>query len=162
MTAEVFEQSRIEETQAACDSYEDELHYKDLTALIMTLNTIDRRLEEGKGYESVKEQLEQCKRIVKHWHSTMCKDQQASMRIFDFINGSGSLEKWQPIETAPRDGTEILVIDATWFNAKINQSSWKNDKFDKEHGGWWDGFSTCYRPTHWQPLPSPPNKLGIE
>lgn len=74
---------------------------------------------------------------------------------------------WLPIESAPKDGTHILVmymhIDTQCvFNAFwINQEDWMQD--DQE--GWWsyqhsevsriklEDFMT---PTHWMPLPSPP------
>jgi hypothetical protein len=50
---------------------------------------------------------------------------------------------WQPIETAPMDGTEVLVIDA----GEVQQVSW-----------WAHAWShdDSYVPTHWQPLPEPP------
>lgn len=56
---------------------------------------------------------------------------------------------WQPIETAPRDGTVILVWQAgkgrdtiitDWFAVESNTGAC----------GWLD------EPTHWQPLPPPP------
>ena len=69
---------------------------------------------------------------------------------------------WQPIETAPRDGSGILVIDS---NAEAPQagSAWF------VHGFWTavdpEGFESDVRllrslawaePTHWRPLPDPP------
>jgi hypothetical protein len=59
---------------------------------------------------------------------------------------------WQPIETAPKDGTEVLVTEGTTFAVA---------SYDL-YGGWrdmgdmgWGGM--CYtQPTHWMPLPSPP------
>lgn len=71
---------------------------------------------------------------------------------------------WQPIETAPKDGTEILTC-ITGYAPCI--SSWQThkgksrfgsdpEKFaDQEHFiQYWDECD--YRPTHWMPLPDPP------
>ena len=60
------------------------------------------------------------------------------------------LSAWQPIETAPRDGTEILV-----WNGSERQILWWSDPLN----GWtfndeWEVLEDLL--THWQPLPSPP------
>lgn len=73
--------------------------------------------------------------------------------------------EWQPIDTAPKDGTKVLisdgryVIDAYWDdNASLEQC---------ERGPAWQVFNCdgdCWYsvavtdPTHWMPLPEPPNK----
>jgi hypothetical protein len=60
---------------------------------------------------------------------------------------------WQPIETAPRDGTEILTIRSNGYIAK---GRWYDNPFgrqdtviENESGKWWSV-------THWMPLPPPP------
>lgn len=76
------------------------------------------------------------------------------------------MSEWQPIETAPKDGT-MVVLHWDWepltvvgyFGASTNQPPGD----DPERETWrvhWDeatldgGFD---EPTHWMPLPSPPN-----
>jgi Lar family restriction alleviation protein len=59
---------------------------------------------------------------------------------------------WQPIETAPRDGTEILVLDGKRVSAVISNGP-DAACFSNEFG---DEESLVWFPTHWQPLPSPP------
>jgi hypothetical protein len=76
---------------------------------------------------------------------------------------SAELERrqWQPIETAPRDGTNILAIvsgnhpdSGEAFTPEV--VFWRIDQ-------WWNdcwGYdSTDYEPTHWMPLPEPPAAL---
>lgn len=60
---------------------------------------------------------------------------------------------WQPIETAPRDGTKILVyIQSASLDWRIVARA-----FD-EHDGWYsDPGKHHVRPTHWMPLPDPPS-----
>lgn len=71
---------------------------------------------------------------------------------------------WQPIETAPKDGTAILLCDE-------ESGKWDNQQWSSCVVGWWDtddepewrdnGDMGCngqceYEPTHWMPLPEPP------
>lgn len=77
---------------------------------------------------------------------------------------------WQPIETAPKDGTEILVYvrgDSLFPTAAAYKSA---RYFDKEYGdpdymeeGWYWAFGYpsdfhegTIEPTHWMPMPEPP------
>ena len=58
---------------------------------------------------------------------------------------------WQPIQTAPTDGTEVLAWCAGHETHRI---AWF------EMGLWWravgDGSQTNIQATHWMPLPQPP------
>lgn len=68
--------------------------------------------------------------------------------------------EWQPIETAPKDyRVRVLVYDASWCGGapRITVTNWigyRNVKGDviEEKGS----FSGVTRPTHWMPLPDPP------
>lgn len=63
---------------------------------------------------------------------------------------------WMPIETAPKDGTAVLVSEGRFCSCV----EW-NEEFD-----WWavdDNKLGPFRlrgaaPTHWQPLPTPPKE----
>lgn len=53
---------------------------------------------------------------------------------------------WQPIETAPKDGTLVLVIDDF---GDYDFAAWHRDHVCGEQSG-------IHPFTHWQPLPEPP------
>ena len=59
--------------------------------------------------------------------------------------------QWQPIETAPKDGTWVLIW-CGWVGHPRSSAF--------EHGSWqnlpWVANSKDYNPTHWMPLPAPP------
>ena len=65
----------------------------------------------------------------------------------------GEME-WRPIETAPKDGTLVLVGHET----AVFDGWW-----DENSGGWVDGSTDMYedlivyQPTHWMPLPASPS-----
>jgi hypothetical protein len=72
-----------------------------------------------------------------------------------------SVTGWQPIETAPKDGTEIWA-----FNGEQARMKWFDaDDQDEGYSLWiWADELSCdvdpspEQPTHWQPLPAAPRK----
>jgi hypothetical protein len=67
---------------------------------------------------------------------------------------------WQPIETAPKDGTHIVAFAARGSNGKPRRS--RRGCFANvahfEPGWGWLTSPSDYQivPTHWMPLPEPP------
>lgn len=53
---------------------------------------------------------------------------------------------WIPIETAPRDETEILTWDGSYI--RVATHAWDDE--------WSQGSDPSHTPTHWMPLPKPP------
>jgi hypothetical protein len=72
--------------------------------------------------------------------------------------------KWQPIETAPKDGTPVIVGIAGLKNSVGEAYWWEGyDDCGLNGSGWqtWDGANhtrTVYttQPTHWMPFPEEP------
>ena len=70
--------------------------------------------------------------------------------------------KWEPIETAPKDGTPILGFDlgmSKWPRfSGIMVISWDAENNEWCSGKDYDGNSIARfdNPTHWRPLPAPP------
>jgi hypothetical protein len=89
------------------------------------------------------------------------------------------MTKWQPIETAPKDETEVLVFRMDCGCTPIvhvafyrSEEQWDNCPpggwaSKEEYVGWWsyvrnsisqEKLDDCYTPTHWMPLPLPPKE----
>lgn len=70
-----------------------------------------------------------------------------------------AVNNWQVIETAPKDGTEILVYND---DGEVYQASWKIDRWRLASAGQ-HGCGCCGGdaefPTHWMPLPAPPTEI---
>ncbi len=68
------------------------------------------------------------------------------------------MSEWQPIETAPKDETSILVCDARVIDSQ--KVVYWDDNPEKLPWGWCvDDASIAYHQdafTHWMPLPAQP------
>jgi hypothetical protein len=75
-------------------------------------------------------------------------------------------QTWQPIATAPKDGTKVLVYAtqygtaywgcAKWMEFDDGSHGWIGESFTSEPEGNWTTFNE--HPTHWLPLPAPPGE----
>jgi len=66
--------------------------------------------------------------------------------------------KWQPIETAPKDGTAILLWcppDDGW-ESFIVQGWYESGIYDRRFYNAVDENPLMPQPTHWMPLPTSP------
>lgn len=71
------------------------------------------------------------------------------------------MTEWQPIETAPKDGTAIWV--ATIYNGH-GTGFMEPVRTYRHHYGEWTNIYTYnsidWKPTHWMPLPAAPVDNG--
>lgn len=66
---------------------------------------------------------------------------------------------WQPIETAPKDGTHVLVFILAKYPPEVTVAHWFN-------GGWWpsvcrNDYETALPVSHWMPLPNTMHLEGM-
>ena len=61
---------------------------------------------------------------------------------------------WESIDTAPKDGTRILIADVAY----VTQGFWDRETEDEGGQCWREDNPDWERahPTHWMPLPDPP------
>lgn len=91
-------------------------------------------------------------------------------RIDAMLGGIEEIERlraeraWQPISTAPKDGTKILAhcqpchIDGGPMSFDyVNVVWWRSEKFKDSQWKWRHALNdSAAEPTHWMPLPPPP------
>ncbi len=70
------------------------------------------------------------------------------------------MSDWQPIETAPKDGSDLLISDGKtvsqggWIS-QIDQGADYEGQSCAPSAGWWS-VNCDTNPTHWMPMPEPP------
>ena len=64
--------------------------------------------------------------------------------------------EWQPIETAPKDGRDLLLYPSVFVGVPVHVG--------KFYGGAWrmQHLAMGRDPTHWMPLPDPPSPTALE
>lgn len=73
------------------------------------------------------------------------------------------MSEWQPIETAPTDGTYIVVYPGLWNGITCDIAAYNEDEYAKTPRPYWRRIGTmrvtdCRSrpPTHWMPQPKSP------
>ena len=67
------------------------------------------------------------------------------------------MSEWQPIETAPKDGTSILVYSEKGDKGAFLPGGMAVDRWQREYTTGFGEFNPYHwPPTHWMPLPEPP------
>lgn len=61
-------------------------------------------------------------------------------------------DNWQPIETAPKDGSQILLYGRVDSDRAFRHIGFWSERWND----WLDMTMSFSVPTHWMPLPAPP------
>jgi hypothetical protein len=103
-------------------------------------------------------------------NKSLLQKENQSIKYNYIIEKMSDKPQWQPIETAPKDGTQIL----SYHNREILYSNGERKKFEwiqivrwaevmqwdnpEDEYDWLTGsnFDEPTDPTHWMPLPKPP------
>ena len=99
------------------------------------------------------------------------KDRAELIRIVEQLQAQVDALQWQPIETAPKDGTRVLVCADIWmWDRTIDKevtapqtliAEWRDREWAVDD---WN-YDCCgcspetVKPAHWMPLPEPPQAL---
>ena len=111
--------------------------------------SVQRQWDESFVHQELVDELQPVMALT--WEVSQLREENERLR-----KGAGRIE-WQPIETAPKDGTDILVMTGEtmhvvrWINIHGDFDYWAVD--DNKHGP----FTLRGKaPTHWLPLPETP------
>lgn len=78
--------------------------------------------------------------------------------------------KWQTIDTAPKDGTAIIVFVPKQYyggGGRVCLARWNDDKYARKPRPFWSRSLSdktgdrASPPTHWMPLPEPPDTTNL-
>lgn len=121
-------------------------------------------------YDEILEAMREAEKFIfRHSEPWYVTGQEARRKIRAAIAALEGM-RWQPIETAPKDGTYILIIDLTAETPEADKVHWAENVWRcGDELDWKENPQACrevvgvYRtPTHWMPLPIAPNKTGEE
>lgn len=96
-------------------------------------------------------QLKNCIRLSNEFISARVEAKEIQALFDCWLQSQSGSQAWQPIETAPKDGTEILLF----VDPKPQVGAWHpkaKDWIDQS----WEYFFQGPGPTHWMPLPEAP------
>jgi len=81
--------------------------------------------------------------FARHYMNLMWEAWQAAQSLQD---------GWQPIESAPKDGTKVIICSSEYSPIV---AAFKGSQWEKRAGSF-----VAHLPTHWMPLPAAPQQKG--
>jgi len=115
--------------------------------------------ETGWSEDAVRGYTEVIDAIHAHYASTIASLSEALAEA----EKKGGEDGWMPIETAPRDGTSVLLGRFTGQKGAKNEGHicvdwWRRPEDEMGYVGFGFFNPTHWPATHWRPLPAPPAK----
>lgn len=116
------------------------------------MTTKERKVEIAEGICELFDELEVSPEEAAKDHITI---NEVILEALQFVKE----RQWQPIETAPKDGTEILICGFDIVGDFTACKAWWHDKSSEivPQFDWVD--DALENPTHWQPLPQLPEEI---
>lgn len=127
------------------------------------LNSESEAITKTVKYSTAKKASEELRRL----HARVAELEEQRQCLHQITEPEG---QWKPIETAPKDGTAVLVYPPTWRNKNCAIARYVTDKYAEHHCPYWRRdddlgritFSRETPPTHWMPLPPPPYSTVVK
>lgn len=114
--------------------------------------------------------------MARCWHEQMAHEVADALNAAALRAQGRETGQWLPIETAPKDGTPVLIVwlddegvwqqRRAWFERQFEGEGYADDEAQTTiwRQAWTDNRVASfgceevweYEPTHWMPLPSPP------
>ena len=95
------------------------------------------------------------------WPAIQTHELRAAANEIQRLREELAKREWQPIETAPKDGTSIILHiqkhNETYYDCKWGPYGFETYEWDGESYDWSPILSSASL-THWMPLPEPPKE----
>ena len=102
--------------------------------------------------------VEALRRIERNPVSFSHAASQLARETLQALSAPAADDGWRPIESAPKDGTDVLVclsdtVAIAHWSKGLGGSGWLDDSGAGHHDYW--NYVGLISPTHWRPLPAP-------
>lgn len=158
--------ARMAEVEQLVDEHADADGARAMLALRAAINP---RYEEDAA-DASKDAASTRDALLSAVRSILTRAETAEVALASLCADREATEEWQPIETAPRDGTSVDLWakrEKTSEWSRYTDCRWGQPRWGTEPIGdkKWLGLNDQYSivtPTHWRPLPKPPYDLTTE
>lgn len=152
---------KIEQLKRSCDELTDKVNARDVKIMELKEMLSGAKLSPNVKIliEGLKDELKEKDARIAELEKELveCRETLANVAgnnvllQYDIEDLKAQLKKfeWRPIETAPKDGTHVMLFD----NDAIKVGLWW-----EPYNDWGPRIALIKNPTHWIPLPTPPKE----